>query len=91
MEILVILSYILLGAALGVGADWLYWRQKFRQAGEQANARGEAFQRSYEEQLSAKVVQLAEYKTMLASREQSIKELEKDLARVKRQSSELEK
>jgi DNA repair exonuclease SbcCD ATPase subunit len=90
MEILVILSYMLLGGALGVGADWLYWRQKFQQAGEQANARGEALQHSFEEQLAAKGVQLSEQRATLADREQNVKKLEEELAGMRRQNSELE-
>lgn len=90
MEALLVLSYVMTGGILGAGLDWLFWRSKFRQAGDQANARGESLHKQFQEQLSAQAAQLAQREAELAAKEDKLGSLAGALEDVRRQCRDME-
>ncbi|MDA8164390.1 MAG: hypothetical protein M0017_05085 [Desulfobacteraceae bacterium] len=90
MGVLLSFAYIMVGIALGAGADWLYWRGRFRQAGQQANAASEELRRESDGQLQAAESRLAETESALAAGSGKIAALEQELAGVRDQKQGLE-
>lgn len=90
MDALLTFAYIMVGIALGVGTDWLYWRRKFRLAGEQANARSEDLRREWDDKLQNAEFRTAEKETALAAGREQIATLEADLTAARGRHRELE-
>lgn len=76
MEIFTYITCVILGIALGVGGDWLFWQIRFKQANDRVREESKSVGKAFNAQIEEKERQLAASKAELAGlRESSQAEL----------------
>ena len=71
METFTYISCVILGIALGVGGDWLFWQIRFKQANERVRAESKAVGKAFNAQIEEKERQLAALQAELANLRES--------------------
>ncbi len=77
METFSYISSVLLGIALGVGGDWLFWQLRLKKANERVREESRAVGQAFNAQIEEKEQRLAD---MTAEHEAAVKALRADLA-----------
>lgn len=71
METFTYISCVILGIALGVGGDWLFWQIRFKQANERVRAESQAVGKAFNAQIEEKERQLMALQVELAGLRES--------------------
>ena len=71
METFTYISCVILGIALGVGGDWLFWQIRFKQANDRVREESKSVGKAFNAQIEEKEHQLTALKAELASLRES--------------------
>ena len=71
METFTYITCVILGIALGVGGDWLFWQIRFKQANDRVREESKSVGKAFNAQIEEKERQLASLKAELTSLRES--------------------
>jgi len=74
MELVSYISCVILGIALGVGGDWLFWQRRFKQANDRVREESKAVGQAFNSQIEGKERQLKELSAEHASALKAVRE-----------------